>query len=76
MNVCLLGRVGAVSVNSTSEEIRSCLEHAEDCAQSARLSTDPRVQQDFLDLERKWRRLAGSFEFIEEVDIQVGTRNA
>lgn len=50
-------------LESLSEQIRECYEHAEECARKAAAQTDPGLKQDFLDMERRWLALAGSFEF-------------
>jgi hypothetical protein len=55
-------------LQNLSAEIRECLEHAADCARQAELQRDPKLRQDFLDLERRWRRLAGSYEFAGRLD--------
>ena len=41
-------------LDSVSEHIRDCLQHAEDCARKAAAQTHPRLKQDFLDMERRW----------------------
>ena len=48
-----------------SEQIRDCLEHAEDCARKAAAQTDPGLRDDFLQLEKRWLALAQSMEFVE-----------
>ena len=48
-----------------SEQIRECLQHAEDCARKAAGYADPKLKQDFFDLELHWRFLARSYEFRE-----------
>jgi hypothetical protein len=45
-----------------SEQVRECVRHAEECAGQAKAQTNPKFQQDFLDLERRWLRLARSYE--------------
>jgi hypothetical protein len=50
-------------LNNLSEQIRKCLEHAEDCAHKAAAQIDQKLKQDFLDLERRWLVLAQSYEF-------------
>jgi hypothetical protein len=50
-------------LKSLSEEIRECYEHAEICARKAAAHTNPKLKQDFLDMERRWLALARSFEF-------------
>jgi hypothetical protein len=54
-------------LNNLSEQIRECLEHAEDCAREA--SAQPNgspVKQDYLNLEKRWFDLARSFELGEQ----------
>jgi hypothetical protein len=58
-----------VVLNNLSEQIRECLEHAEDCARkAAELPSSSRFRQDFLHLEKRWLELARSIEFGESVD--------
>jgi hypothetical protein len=54
-------------LNNLSGNIRECFQHAEDCARKAAAQTDPRVKQDFLDLEQRWLSLARSYEFTERI---------
>jgi hypothetical protein len=54
-------------LNNLSGDIRECLQHAEDCARKAAAQTDPKVKQDFLDMERRWLSLARSYEFTERI---------
>jgi hypothetical protein len=37
-----------------SEQILSCYEHAEQCARKAAAQSDPKLKQDFLDLQTHW----------------------
>jgi hypothetical protein len=61
--------------NNLSGNIRECLQHAEDCALKAAAQTDPKVKQDFLDLEQRWLSLARSYEFTERIsDFSDETR--
>ncbi len=45
-------------LNNQSEQIRECLQHAEYCARKAAAQTDPKLKEDFLDMERRWLFLA------------------
>jgi len=54
-------------LNNLSEQIRECLQHAEDCARKAAAQTDLKIRQDFLDLEGRWLFLARSYEFTERL---------
>jgi hypothetical protein len=63
---------GRVVLNNLSEQIRECLEHAEDCARkAAELPNNSRFRQDFLRLEKRWLELARSIEFGESVDTFI-----
>ena len=55
-------------LNKLSEQIRECLEHAEDCARKAAAQPDgSTLKQDFLYLEKNWRSLARSFQLGEQL---------
>ena len=55
-------------LNNLSEQIRKCLEHAEDCArEAAALPNGSPVKQDYLNLEKRWFSLARSFELGEQL---------
>jgi hypothetical protein len=50
-------------LKNLSEEIRDCLQHADDCAcKAATLPDGSPFRQDFLNLEQRWRELARSIE--------------
>ena len=48
--------------------IAACYERAADCRRRADRALDPAMQTDFLDLERGWRHLAASYEFVESLE--------
>ena len=52
-------------LNNLSEQIRNCLQHAEECARQAAAETDQKLKHDFLDMERRWLVLAQSYEFTQ-----------
>jgi hypothetical protein len=54
-------------LSNLSVQIRECLEHAEDCARKAAAQTDPRLKQDYLDMERRWLFLARSYQFTDRL---------
>jgi hypothetical protein len=63
-------------LNDVREQIRECLEHAEQCARKAAAQVDPKLKEDFLVLERRWRSLARSYEFTERrIDIKENLAN-
>jgi hypothetical protein len=55
-------------LQNVSAEIRECLERAADCVRQAELERDPKLRQDFLDLARRWRKLADSYEFASRLE--------
>jgi hypothetical protein len=48
-------------LENLSEDIRECLQHAEDCAQQAEEQFDANLRQDFLEAARRWLFLARSY---------------
>ena len=50
-----------------SEQIRDCLERADDCDRKAAVQSDPGLREDFLQLAKRWRDLARSMEFAEQL---------
>jgi len=62
-------------LKNLSDEIRECLQHAENCARKAAAQSCPKLKQDFLELERRWLYLARSYEFTERLtDFSVETK--
>ena len=59
-------------LSNRSEQVRECLQHADDCARQAAAQTDAKMKEDFLDLERRWLSLARSYEFTERLDAFCG----
>src|SRR5262249_15478767 len=56
-------------LNNLSDQIRECLEHAEDCARRAAERPDGSpLKQDFLNLEKRWLDLSRSFQLGERLD--------
>ena len=56
-------------LDNVSEQIRECLEAAENCARKAAgLPDSSPFKQDFLILEQRWLELARSIEFGESLD--------
>jgi hypothetical protein len=55
-------------LQNLSQQVRNCLEHAEDCAHCAKIECDPSLVRDFLDMERRWLRLARSYQVSEQLE--------
>ena len=54
-------------LKNLSEQIRDCYKQAEDCARKATAQTDPRLRQDYLDLEQRWLLLARSCDLTQRL---------
>jgi hypothetical protein len=54
-------------LNNLNEQIRECLQHAENCARKAAAQTDSKLREDFLELEQRWLFLARSYELTERL---------
>jgi hypothetical protein len=52
-------------LNNLNEENREWRQQAAQCARQADAQTDPKVKQQFLELEQLWLTLARSYEFTE-----------
>ena len=55
-----------VMLENLSEEIRGCLRYAAECARKAKESSKLNLREDFLEMERRWLRLAHSYQFAKE----------
>jgi hypothetical protein len=49
-----------------SAEVRECLSHAEDCAERAKIEPNPAIQRDFIEMERRWLKLARNYQSFEQ----------
>jgi hypothetical protein len=54
-------------LSNLSEQIEDCYAHAEECARKAAAQANPRLKQDFLDMERRWLALARSYELSQRL---------
>jgi hypothetical protein len=52
-------------LNYLSEQIRECHMHAEHRARQAGVQIDPKLRNDFLEMERRWLMLSRSYEFTQ-----------
>ena len=49
------------------DEIRRCLQRAEDCARKAAAGSDPKIKADFLNKKRRWLASARNYEFAKRL---------
>ena len=50
-----------------SEDIAECHTHAAQCRTRAKRAIDPKIKQEYLDMERRWLSMARSHEFAEQL---------
>jgi hypothetical protein len=55
-------------LENLSDQVRECLRLAEDSARKAASQRDPKLRQDFLDMEARWLLLARSFELSQRLN--------
>jgi hypothetical protein len=49
-------------LDNHNQQIRECLDHAQDCARKAKTASNAELRDDYLILERRWLFLARSYE--------------
>jgi hypothetical protein len=59
--------LGPKMLRKLSEEVRSCLAHAEECERKAEVATSEKSRNDYLRLRQHWLTLANSHEFAERL---------
>jgi hypothetical protein len=58
----------AIVLQKLSDHIRNCLDRGAEAKRQAERTVDPRAKADFLRLERRWTRLAQSYQFTERLE--------
>ena len=61
----ILGRRAVLQ--NLSEEIRECLQRAEECRLLSKTAPSPAAIKGYLDMEQRWLTLARSYEFAERL---------
>jgi hypothetical protein len=56
-----------VMLANLSVEVHECLRHARDCAERAKIEPSPALQRDYIDMERRWLKLARSYQLYERL---------
>jgi hypothetical protein len=51
-----------------SDHVTDCIVRAAETERRARAATDLQLRQDLLDIARRWRHLAESYQFVESLD--------
>jgi hypothetical protein len=51
-----------------SDHVTECIARATDTERRAHEATDSQLRQDLLDIARRWRHLAESYQFVESLD--------
>ena len=55
-------------MQNLSKQVRDCMRHAEQCGHRARIEPDPKLARDYLDMERRWLKLARSYQFSDSLE--------
>lgn len=55
-------------LHKLSDHVTECIVRAADTEQRAREATDSQLQHDLLDIAKRWRHLAESYQFVESLD--------
>jgi len=55
-------------LNKSSDHVTECLVRAADTERRARETTDSQLRNDLLDIARRWRHLAESYQFVDNLD--------
>ena len=63
----LKSRSDPAVLQDLSEPVRECLRKAEECRRVAESAADERTRSDFLDMERRWLKLAESYQFADRI---------
>jgi hypothetical protein len=58
-----------VMLANLSAEVRECLWQAEDCAERAKTELNPALQRDYIEMERRWLKLARSYQLFERLQV-------
>jgi hypothetical protein len=60
-------------LQNLNEAVRECLQCASECRRVAESASDARIRSDFLDMERRWLKLAESYQFAERISCWIAT---
>jgi hypothetical protein len=55
-------------LHKLSDQVADCIVRAADTERRAREATDTQLRQDLLDIAKRWRHLAESYQFVESLD--------
>ena len=55
-------------LHKLSDHVSDCITRATDTERRAREATDSQLRRDLLDIARRWRHLAESYQFVESLD--------
>jgi len=55
-------------LHKSSDHVTDCIVRATDTERRAREATDSQLRQDLLDIARRWRHLAESYQFVDSLD--------
>src|SRR5215475_7589367 len=62
-------------LQNVNQQVLECLRRADDCAERAKREPNPSLQQDFLEMENRWLKLARSYQFLEQLGLFTAHNN-
>jgi len=61
-------------LHKLSDHVTDCIVRAADTERRAREATDSQLRQDLLDIAKRWRHLAESYQFVESLDSFIAAQ--
>lgn len=55
-------------LQTLSDQISGCMDHAAYARERAERATSPSIRADYLDIERRWLKLAESYRLVERTE--------
>jgi len=65
--MCEMASSSPTMLENLTDEIRVCLRHAEECARKAEEASRPNARENFLEMQRRWLRLAHRYQFAKQL---------
>jgi hypothetical protein len=65
--MCETASSSLTMLENLTDEIRVCLRHAEECARKAAEASRPNARENFLEMQRRWLRLAHRYQFAKQL---------
>ena len=64
--MCETASSSLTMLENLTDEFRVCLRHAKECARKAEEASRPNARENFLEMQRRWLRLAHRYQFAKQ----------